>query len=756
MTESRALRSTRRILLGLILFAAFLVRYHLIVQKGFWADEMFDAYFIHESWKTTIERAYDWISPLHMWLVKLAWMLQPSEISMRLPDLAFGLLSIYLFYRFVSRFLRNKWLGLLGALVMALSVFTIHYSIELRPFGSAIAFALLIALSFERAISKRRPVHLIWFLLFAVVGLYNMLSAAFVLAGCGVWLLVELWRRYRAGSLSRADRIVGFSGLGAMAVLAVVILTMNLRQAVTSIGDPPPENLLLSLLGTWQFWLGGLNDRFEPQRILWPMYVATPLFLVGLLYMWRLRTWPMILVTLLTTVYIVISFMSGIHYYSSRFYGAQYPFVLLLVLHGGQVLYRQAVQALGRLRWAARLTPERLAAPVFVAAGVVVVCAYMPSLHQFLIVGKEVARSFREDSQFLDMNAAFNEPIYFSAGVNYPDYYFRIYFHHHKPVGLPRPFREAASRVPFWVYSFEENLFERSPELSDLPYHKVRLRFFHTPGHLAHAYYFYEGQLDEIDWLLSLKPVSARGDIMLRLLDAGRFDDFVRYLDNVELVTNWDLSEMLLKVTQAYLRAVDEKQPTDQYVTLVRSLVAQIDARQPFGDPSWDVGDVYVPARCVGALIDINQPQEALRFGKRYLNYYWQNSNMLWAMARAETRTGNPRKALDYYWETVRRGHVSPNDIWLFQDINEALQANPDIARNYRPMVDAILRLRLNHYRKIADAGNMDDNVADTVLQLLTGQPAFQSEYRNLYERALRYKESHPTPPQPPTLESSP
>jgi len=55
-----------------------------------------------------------------------------NELSLRLPSAVFGILSIPLTFIFVREVLKNKYMALLSAVIMSLSIWQIEFSREAR------------------------------------------------------------------------------------------------------------------------------------------------------------------------------------------------------------------------------------------------------------------------------------------------------------------------------------------------------------------------------------------------------------------------------------------------------------------------------------------------------------------------------------------------------------------------------------------------------------------------------------------------
>lgn len=169
-----------------------------------------------------------------------------SEVSMRLPSVIFGVLTIYLTY-LIGKKLVSRELGLLSALLLSINPLHIYYSQEARMYAlAALAVAVNIVLLIR--IVKREKVNLI----FLVLSNFSVLSsdyiAYFIFPAQLIFLLFlkkkEIFRKW-------------ISALIAALVLDILWLPVFLAQLDT--GRVASANL-----PTWKFVVGGFDFKTIP------------------------------------------------------------------------------------------------------------------------------------------------------------------------------------------------------------------------------------------------------------------------------------------------------------------------------------------------------------------------------------------------------------------------------------------------------------------------------------------------------------
>jgi uncharacterized membrane protein len=129
---------------------------------------------------------------LHLWMSGLP----DSDLAIRLSSLILNLLLIPLIFILSIELFDNKRIGLLAAILVAISPFHILYSHELRMYTLLMCLAILVVISYLRAFQTG---HWYWWVFFAftsLIAIYTHLFAWLMLAGIGTYALIH-WNRKR-------------------------------------------------------------------------------------------------------------------------------------------------------------------------------------------------------------------------------------------------------------------------------------------------------------------------------------------------------------------------------------------------------------------------------------------------------------------------------------------------------------------------------------------------------------------------------
>jgi len=135
-------------LLLLILFAGLYLRIDNLGKESLWMDEAYSLMFARESVidiiKTNIS-TIECISNPPLYYIILHFFIQlfgESETALRTASVIFGFLSIIMIYK-IGELLFNKDVGLIAALILALSKFHIYFSQEVRSYSLQVLLVLL-------------------------------------------------------------------------------------------------------------------------------------------------------------------------------------------------------------------------------------------------------------------------------------------------------------------------------------------------------------------------------------------------------------------------------------------------------------------------------------------------------------------------------------------------------------------------------------------------------------------------------------
>lgn len=177
----------------LITLLGFLLRITRASHLWLWGDEAWGLYLIRQGfWQLTLETALDQHPPLYHQLTYL-WSLFAgrSELALRLFSIFAGVLSIPLTYQ-VGRQLSGRAVGLVGALLIALAPFGIHYSQEARMYSLIMALGLASTCLLLHLIRSPAPMAGRWIAygVVTLLGLLTVYSYAFFVAFQGLILLL--------------------------------------------------------------------------------------------------------------------------------------------------------------------------------------------------------------------------------------------------------------------------------------------------------------------------------------------------------------------------------------------------------------------------------------------------------------------------------------------------------------------------------------------------------------------------------------
>ena len=177
-----------RLVLGAIVLGAFLLRLPGL-RESLWYDELWSTRVMLSGLPDLIDHCVVDTSPAVYYFLMFGWirMFGDSELSVRIPPLVFGLLSVAL-----TCFLARRWLSeraaLLSAFLLAVSPVHIWYSQEARPYSAGVFCVLAAILAFYRVQESERPGA--WLVAYAAA-LWGAVFLHFYLAGylCALSLL---------------------------------------------------------------------------------------------------------------------------------------------------------------------------------------------------------------------------------------------------------------------------------------------------------------------------------------------------------------------------------------------------------------------------------------------------------------------------------------------------------------------------------------------------------------------------------------
>jgi mannosyltransferase len=319
--------SSRRVAiwLALIVFGGVLLRLQNAAEKDFFYDEVFTYDVARKPVGGLMhELARDTSPPLYFLLLKGWIALSASYASIKLFPLVVGVFGIVSGY-FLGAALFGCSIGLLTALLVAVSPFHVRFSQELRMYTLYPAFLSLagaslvcaLRLSAERA--SRRSTGYWWlFTLFNALALYTHYHAFFFIVAAYVFLLWYALRKRKRGTLAWTARSF-YVLLG----LSIALIPLLMEQMAHSLGKVSwvPAPSLLDLPRTYCI---GFIYYFEamPENV-WMWIIAVVLFVVVIVFHARNRETPErreALLFLWFTAFLPIVVMFALSYGAVKFF----------------------------------------------------------------------------------------------------------------------------------------------------------------------------------------------------------------------------------------------------------------------------------------------------------------------------------------------------------------------------------------------------------------------------------------------------
>ncbi len=216
--------SSRRlfILVAIILLGAAL-RLAAMNGRVLLGDEVGTALGTAQTYGQIMSRFSGWnTQPAYYFAARLSsQILSPGEFALRLPSLLFGLGGIIAIYFLASR-LFDKRIGLVSALLLALSPYHLFYSQMARGYAMAATLSMLSFVWLLRFLDRRSLTDAVLYVLSTTVAIYCHLGCIGIVPGQIVMALLIAYRRRGEARPVRTLLPIAFS----VAVVGILILAL--------------------------------------------------------------------------------------------------------------------------------------------------------------------------------------------------------------------------------------------------------------------------------------------------------------------------------------------------------------------------------------------------------------------------------------------------------------------------------------------------------------------------------------------------
>ena len=264
----------------LILLVGFALRLYRLGYQSLWYDETVSVLLARKSLPAlTAHTAGDIHPPLYYYLLHF-WirLAGSSEFSLAFLSLAFGVLLIPLLF-YLGRGLYGVKVGLLGALLLALSPFNLWYSQEVRMYTLGASLGLISLLFLLRIRSQARLQRGCWvgYILASALGLYTLYYYAFLLLAQNL-MVIGWWVKGK----QRFSLLPWVSSQVGVLLLYLPWLPIAFRQATNP--PVPPWRTFTGFAQVWiESWSALSFGQSVDPKIVWPLLLlALALFALGL------------------------------------------------------------------------------------------------------------------------------------------------------------------------------------------------------------------------------------------------------------------------------------------------------------------------------------------------------------------------------------------------------------------------------------------------------------------------------------------
>ncbi|MFQ5886193.1 MAG: glycosyltransferase family 39 protein, partial [Anaerolineae bacterium] len=289
-TTERAKRGQHLAIFILILLVGFALRLYRLGYESLWYDETVSVLLARKSLPAlTAHTAGDIHPPLYYYLLHF-WirLAGSSEFSLAFLSLAFGLLLIPLLFH-LGRRLYGVKIGLLGALLLALSPFNLWYSQEVRMYTLGASLGLISLLFLLRLIKGQARLQRRYgagYILASASGLYTLYYFAFLLLAQNL-MVIGYWLTRRAKGRQRFSLLPWVSSQISILLLYLPWLLIAFRQ-VTNPPVPPWRTFTRFAQVGVESW-SALSFGQSAPEIVWPLLLLTlALFALGLFHSFRM------------------------------------------------------------------------------------------------------------------------------------------------------------------------------------------------------------------------------------------------------------------------------------------------------------------------------------------------------------------------------------------------------------------------------------------------------------------------------------
>ena len=243
-----------KVILSVILLLGLFLRIYDLGQESIWYDEGATIFAAKLSWHQFLEwQLGDTMPPLHYILLH-GWiqLFGDSEFATRFLSVIFGMVAIIMIYK-VGSLIYGKNAGILSALLLALSVFHIQYSQEVRSYALITPLTLLSMYFFIRLLKEKSLVVSIGYVLSSILLVYTHHFASFVIVAQNIYFTTLLFLP-GDGNETNLKRWIFLQVLLIFLSLPLIPILLRQPSSLETINWWIPVPTWVSIIGTLQMY----------------------------------------------------------------------------------------------------------------------------------------------------------------------------------------------------------------------------------------------------------------------------------------------------------------------------------------------------------------------------------------------------------------------------------------------------------------------------------------------------------------------
>ncbi|MDR9404612.1 MAG: glycosyltransferase family 39 protein, partial [Halothece sp. Uz-M2-17] len=249
------------LMLGAILVVSTILRLYQLGEESLWGDELASLRDVKK-----IGEGQFFVTRILYFLLLNVWMyFGESEFWLRLPSVAFGVLSVFLLYRLGSK-LFDPTIGLIAALFLTLSPIAIFHSQEVRMYMLSVFIGLAGTLALvDYLLNRKRKFIIFWMILRVLAILTTPINILLLMPD----LIILGWDGFGKVKLKQRPKqtvAVGISG-----VLIGSIFFFSFYPAIAPLLDFAERKQMANMELTLMSFIGGIT-----RLSVWPLEAPVP------------------------------------------------------------------------------------------------------------------------------------------------------------------------------------------------------------------------------------------------------------------------------------------------------------------------------------------------------------------------------------------------------------------------------------------------------------------------------------------------